>query len=565
MHPPPSHLSLYTSHRRRFSCSSMSAPSTQEQSPHPQLASSLPDPLRALPGYSEASAPPPSALRPNPKSRPKSKSKSKSTDQQPTTRSRKRNPAPRRHSRDSLIDSIAAHLLFVHPSSRGCTPSPSPPSTAESALATLRTVLDAHDALHRALAQTQTDLGMSAVQLRAARAELARTEAELGRTEAARRAAEEGAANARGAVRRMEEERAVSDAREQGRRFGYEMGLTEGRMETEVRRVVAERAVLAAAGRDQAGTAESRSRPRTSRSSRAPTRIAGDAHESSVVRHRSIRATSPPSVPPSADNSPYAPTLPDLAERSARARVPRSSSTHETSPTTSPYAPTLPLHIYPSSPTDSSLSHSEYRDSPPLSYAVTAGSQELSPLPMHHPESFRDERSALSSASARHARQRAPSNVSTRLSQFDLLRSPAETHSSSSRPWHIANLGERDVSPLISSQNAETSPYSRVPSELALPIPFASPSVRQSPNAPRADSYFHPHHHYHYYSAFEPMSPPRPSVPGIDFPPTPPTSSLRMVGQKRGALSWLRRRLSRRFSSASSAGQRPEIDPEPEA
>ena len=99
---------------------------------------------------------------------------------------------------------------------------------ATECLVRARTAMDARAQSDADAAAARTELALYKMQLEQAQREISRAQEYLDGLEARRHDAEEDAARARSVARKLQEERAVEAAREQGKQLGYDEGLRRG-------------------------------------------------------------------------------------------------------------------------------------------------------------------------------------------------------------------------------------------------------------------------------------------------------------------------------------------------
>ncbi|KAG2339362.1 hypothetical protein BDR05DRAFT_968106 [Suillus weaverae] len=279
-----------------------------------------------------------------------------------------------------------------------------------------RSINEARVAAQQEAARAQEELRLYKLQLDNAQREILRAQDVLGVIEAQRDDAEAAAADARSKARRLNEERLVELAREEGRRLGYEEGIRRGRnMGYREGRVVGiddgrsqmrEAAVATfdrlLDAREEAGAAsvalppqpasvtpmpESRTAPEvhrvsspisTSLDGRHDSRSRRDSESDSASRMSIPRAPDPIVMPVMVEH-PRSRTDPSVSSQSSRSRPqPQPWHMSDRSSTRSPSI--RPVSVQNSAP---SVQHSEFQV-PPDGYIPTLGEDQRIPLPPPH-------------------------------------------------------------------------------------------------------------------------------------------------------------------------------------
>ncbi|KAG2137083.1 hypothetical protein DEU56DRAFT_355139 [Suillus clintonianus] len=279
-----------------------------------------------------------------------------------------------------------------------------------------RSINEARVAAQQEAARAQEELRLYKLQLDNAQREILRAQDVLGVIEAQRDDAEAAAAEARSKARRLNEERLIDLAREEGRRLGYEegirrgrnMGYREGRVggldegRSQMRDAAAatlDRLLDAREGEDAASVVmppqpasmpESRTAPEVLRVSSPISTSLGGRHgsrsrhdsESDSASRRSVPRAPDPIVMPVMVEHPRTRTTstnPSVTTQSSRSRPelqpwPMSDRSSARSP------PTRPISLQNSAP---SVQHSEFQV-PPDGYIPTLGQDQRIPLPPPH-------------------------------------------------------------------------------------------------------------------------------------------------------------------------------------
>ncbi|KAJ7684205.1 hypothetical protein DFH06DRAFT_1651 [Mycena polygramma] len=401
----------------------------------------------------------------------------------------------------------------------------------------LRTIVGERDQLRRTLTKVQEELSLYKLQLDVAQNEIFRAQKIVDGVDKARVEAEEQAAKDRTLARELVSERAVWQAREEGRNAGFKEGLRQGRRwayEAVRKRTRSEEYIDD--GYDPVYEDPEPYEPSAQHSSSS-----GHSRGHWSSPSRSVHSTPPDAasyastVPRTPSDPPNAPSLQDA--RSAQPQPPRPSSAQP--PVRTPSArssrplPRAPEHlpepidirrdtrsVRPTSPTRShfrapspSMSHRSVAP-PPDGFIPTVGADSVIALPPPHelsrPVSMVAETPTpvteprRPETPHRSARARTMSNVSavsTSLSQFDILSPPRPeprvTHSDQvAREWRVANADPPEERPRTagdskSSENFSTRssiprarsqasrrsgppPAPRRPREIVMPMPLST-------------------------------------------------------------------------------------------
>ncbi|KAJ6479974.1 hypothetical protein C8R47DRAFT_604081 [Mycena vitilis] len=369
----------------------------------------------------------------------------------------------------------------------------------------LRTIVGERDQLRRSLTKVQEELSLYKLQLDVAQNEIFRAQKIVDGVDKARVEAEEQAAKDRTLARELVSERAVWQAREEGRNAGFKEGLRQGRRwayEAVRKRTRSEEYIED--GYDpvyedpepyepsaQHSSSSGHSRGHWSSPSRSVHSTPPDAasYASTVPRTPSDRSNAP-----SLQNARSAqqPPRPPSAQPPARTPSARSSRPLPRAPEhlpepidirrdTRPVRPTSPTRTHFRAPSPS-MSHRSVAP-PPDGFIPTVGADSVIALPPPHelsrPVSMVAEtptpvneprRPETPHRNARARTMSAVSAVSTSLSQFDILSpprpEPRATHSDQvAREWRVANADPPEERPRTAADsNSENfSTHSSIP------------------------------------------------------------------------------------------------------